>query len=85
MCRYCPKRLVGVCLWYKVASWCVDIVLRDLSECVNGTHWPAGVLILSKETCRCVPMVPNGQPVCRYCPKRLVKCVSMVPTGQQVC
>ena len=73
VCRYCPKRLVGVCQWYQVASrcvdivrrdlpvclWyqvvsrCVDIVRRDLSECVNGSHWPAGVLMLSKKILVC--------------------------------
>ena len=37
-----------------VASRCVDIFQRDLSVCVIGTKWPAGVSILSEETCRCV-------------------------------
>ena len=53
VCRYCPKRLVGVCLWYQMVSRCVDIVLIDLSECVNGTHWPACVLMLSKKILVC--------------------------------
>ena len=44
-----------MCLWYQVVSRCVDIVRRDLSECVNGSHWPAGVLMLSKKI-----------PVCGY-------------------
>ena len=36
-----------------MASQCVDIVQRDLSECVNGTHWSAGVLMLSKKILVC--------------------------------
>ena len=42
-----------MCQWYPLASRCVDIVLRDLAECVNGTHWPAGVLKLSKKILVC--------------------------------
>ena len=55
-----------------MASQCVDIVRRDMSVCVFGTKWSAGVSILSEETCRCVSLVASGQPVCRYCPNRLV-------------
>ena len=64
VCRYCPKRLVGVCLWYLLVSRCVDIVQIDLSVCPYGTKWPASESILSKETCRSVSMVPTRQPVC---------------------
>ena len=92
VCRYCPNRLVGVCL---VASRCVDIVRIDMSVCVFGTKWPAGVSILSEKACRCVPLVPSGQPVCRYCLKRLVgvclwyqvvsRCVNIVQIDLSVC
>ena len=45
---------LSVCRWYLVVSRCVNIVRIDLSVCAYGTKWSVGVLILSKETCRCV-------------------------------
>ena len=57
-CQYCRNRLVGVC---PVVSRCVDIVRIDMSVCVFGTKWPAGVSILSEKACRCGSMVPSGQ------------------------